>query len=131
MLDRILAIGSAFNWISPLIAGIKDITNGPSHTFLIYEECGWSVNEIVRLLRRHGIKTWGHMIVNNNIMITVRKAQAQWAQYLLERERIPIEYGLVKEPNSAGSQLKQKGKSQDPLEEALSWVDDLVDSFNF
>jgi hypothetical protein len=92
-IDTLLKIGSAFNWTSPIVAGIKDITNGPSHTFLIYENCGWSLNEIARLLHRHGIKTWGHMIVNNNIMITICKSQTAWARYLLSREGIPIQYG--------------------------------------
>ena len=90
MFDRILKFGATFDWISPLIAIGQDIANGPSYTFLIPANCGWTGREIINLLRRNGIKTWGHMIVNDTFMISVRKPQAQWATYVLERAGIPL-----------------------------------------
>jgi len=87
-LDTILKIGSYFDYWSPLIAGVQDIVNGPSRTFLIPDDCGKSGREIEQLLRRHGIKTWGLMIVNDTIMVSVRQKQARRAQYLLQREGI-------------------------------------------
>ena len=95
MIDKLLEYGTIFDWISPLVAEIQDIANGPSHTFLIPEGCGWSGREIDNLLRNRGIKTWGLMIVDHLIMITVRQAQAWWAQTLLDREGIPIAYGVL------------------------------------
>jgi hypothetical protein len=97
MLKRVVEFGSYFDWITPLVAFFKDWMNRPAHTFLIPDDCGWSALEIERVLRRHGIKTWGVMIVKGSIMMTMRLAQAHWAQYLLEREGIPIEYGLLEE----------------------------------
>ena len=97
MFDKILEFGTIFDWISPLIAAVKDITNGPSHTFMMREDCGWSGRKIANILKQNGVESWGHMIVNHNIMITVRRKQARWAQYLLEREAIPIQYGLLEE----------------------------------
>ena len=130
MLDKILKFGTVFDWISPLIAGVQDLTNGPSHTFLITEDCGWSVREIANLLRRHGIKTWGHMIVNHQIMITVRKQQAQWAQYLLDREGVPVEYGLLPTRNGQVSHPARKASDADPLEKVFGWLDDLANSLD-
>lgn len=127
MLNKILELGTVFDWISPLIAEVQDIANSPSHTFLIPEDCGWSGYEIEQLLRRHGIKTWGLMIVDHMIMITVRLAQARWAQYLLDRERIPVEYGLFDGRTTRTSHPMQKDCHISPSEMLDHWVDKLGD----
>ena len=90
-LDTILKIGSCFDYWSPLIAEAQDIVNGPSRTFLIPDDCGKSGREIEQLLRRHGIKTWGLMIVNDTIMVSVRQEHAQQAQELLQQKGIPFQ----------------------------------------
>jgi len=126
MLDKILELGTLFDWISPLVAAVQDVTNGPSHTFMMREDCGWSGREIANTLRRHGVKTWGHMIVNHSIMITVRRKQAQWAQYLLEREGIPIQYGLIAEKGSPVSHPARRTKHTKPVAKSSSWLDDLA-----
>jgi len=95
MLDRLLTLGTAFDWITPVWAYIQDFLNGPSHTFLVPDDTGWSGREIERLLKRHGVHVWGLMIVDGMIMLTVRQTQARWAQYLLQRAGIPIAYGLI------------------------------------
>jgi hypothetical protein len=95
MLDKLLAFAAVFDWISPLAAEIQDHVNGPTHTFMIPDDCGCSGFDIEHLLKSYGIKPWRRMIVNGNIMLTVRLAQAHYAQYLLLREQIPIEYGLL------------------------------------
>ena len=97
MLNKLLEFGSVFDWISPLTAEVQDRVNGPAHTFMIPDDCGWSGFEIEHLLKDYGVKSWRRMIVNHMIMITVRLAEAHWAQYLLLREQIPVEYGLLDE----------------------------------
>ena len=46
MLSKFLEFGTVFDWISPLVAIMQDIANGPSHTFFIPENCGWSGREV-------------------------------------------------------------------------------------
>jgi len=77
MLEELLELGTIFDWISPTLSIAQDLANGPSHTFLIPQDCGWTGMEIAHLLRRRGIKTWGHMIVNGTFMITVRQPQGR------------------------------------------------------
>lgn len=127
MLDRILEFGTIFDWISPILAGVQDIANGPSHTFFIPEDCHWSGREIASLLRSHGVKTWGHMTVNRTRMITMRLAQARWAQYLLEREGIPIEYGVIDERIARAPRPAQEDKHTSPFEIVDRWLDKLED----
>ena len=97
MLRKVLQFASYFDWVSPWVAILRDCANRPSHTFVIPVDCGWSAFEIQRVLRGHGIKTWGLMIVKGSIMVSMRLTQAYWAQYLLERGDIPIEYGVLEE----------------------------------
>lgn len=89
MLNEILKVGGIFDWISPLWAGIQDLRNGPSHTFFIPYGCGWSGNDVIRLLRSRGVNTWGHMVVNDQVMITVKKKQARWAAQVMDRSGVP------------------------------------------
>jgi hypothetical protein len=131
VLDKLLEFGTTFDWISPLMAEIQDIANGPSHTFLIPEDCGWSGRAIERVLKDKGIKTWGLMIVDNMILVTVRQAQARWAQYLLDRERIPIAYGLLDERTSSDTHRSKDAGSAGPLELLDGWLEKLESLLEF
>jgi len=88
--DDLLQFGTVFDWISPTLSVIGDITNGGGYTFLIPEDCGWTGHEIAKMLHGRGIKTWGHMNVNSTFMISVKPSQASFARYLLERAGLPI-----------------------------------------
>ena len=126
MIDDLLHLIASFDLISPVLAMIQNTTNRPSHTFLIPEDCGWSGREIERLLRSYSVKTWGLMIVDRRIMISVRQAQARWAQYLLERERISIEYGVLDESAGRVSRPARKVHQAGPIETVSRWLDKLV-----
>ena len=89
-MPSLLDILTIFDWITPTVAGIQDVVYGPSHTFLIPEASGYSGREILNLLHDHGVKTWGAMIVNDTLMITVRQSQAKWGDYLLQRAAVPL-----------------------------------------
>ena len=120
MLDKLLDFGCNWDWISPLIAEVQDTLNGPEHTFLIPEDCGWPGRAIARLLQDQGVKTWGVMCASDMILITVRKAQARWAQYLLDRERIPIAYGVLDEQPALEPRPEQPPPGGD-------WLDQLFE----
>jgi hypothetical protein len=105
MLDKLLEYGSVFDWISPTLSIAQDLAYGPSHTFLIPADCGFSGREIANLLHQRGIKTWGHMIVNNTFMITVRETQTEFARYLLRRAGLPVDAG----PDQSSRPRSRKG----------------------
>jgi len=98
-LGDLLQLGTVFDWLSPVLSIAGDLANGGGHTFLIPEDCGWTGHEIASLLRRSGIKTWGHMNVNHTFMISVKPSQASFAHYLLERAGLP-----------AGAEAAQRGQ---------------------
>lgn len=92
MFDKLEKL-TVLDWISPLIAAVQDVKEGPNTTLFVPEDCGWSGREVTRHLRRHGIKSWGHMCVNGHFMLTIHKNKVKWATYLLDRERVPYEVG--------------------------------------
>jgi len=91
MLDEILAFGSTFDWISPLVGHAKNILNGPSHTFLIPYDRGWSGRAIAKMLGKRGVKSWGYMVVQDTLTLSVTERQAGWAQHLFDQAGIPVE----------------------------------------
>ena len=125
MWDRILEIGSIFDWISPVLAFLEDVANGPSHTFLVPLPCAWSGLQIDGLLKGYGIRVWGLMIVENKLMLTVRKAQARWAQYLLEREGIRILNPFVQTHRSPPREAPAPAPQPSLLFKLDSWIDRL------
>lgn len=99
MPDPLLSIGAQFDFVAPGAAFIQDVLYGPSVTFLIDEaSCTWSANQIQELLESHGIKAWGVLFAldaqGDVILITVKREQALWAQYLLQRAGLPLRNGL-------------------------------------
>jgi hypothetical protein len=76
--------------LDPLTAGAQDVLEGPNHTFRVPAESGWSGLEIEQMLAAYGVRIWGRQIVSDEIMFTVRIAQAEWAQYLLARHGVPL-----------------------------------------
>ena len=50
MLDKLLAFGSVFDWISPTVAAIHDHTKGPGVGFRVPVGEGWTGAQINALL---------------------------------------------------------------------------------
>lgn len=91
---------SVFDWITPTWGFIETFWNDPtplqsnSWTFFVpYDESltsGWNAVDIEKLLNQHGIKTWGGGFGEGEYCFTVSLGQAQWAEYLILRHRIPL-----------------------------------------
>ena len=92
MIDRIISFGAYFDWITPTLSFVQDLTNGPSCGFGVPLNAFYSARDIKTLLNLKGIKVWGLMVVDDLIIFRVRKAQAQWALYVLETAQVPIMY---------------------------------------
>ena len=95
MIDKFVEVGAGFDLISPVLAIIGNVMNGPSYTFLIpHEFCPVSGHDVGRILRKRGVKSWGRMIVSGTLMVSVRLEKARWAQQILEQAGVPIENPL-------------------------------------
>lgn len=130
MLDRIFEISAYFDWISPLMACIQDVVNGPAYTFRVPEACGWSGLQIERMLHDHGVRIWGQMIVKHTILFTVRLAQARWTQYLLQRAGIPVDNPVVSYPTRKRAKNAVMGRRTSVMRKLEASLDSLARTLN-
>ncbi len=127
MLDRVLNIGCAFDWITPALAFAQDFLNGPVADFGIPANAGWSRRDIKRLLLRYGVRVWGLMFSGDTLIFTVPKSQARWAYYLLEREGVPILYAPAEAMNSSSRQKEEQASLTTLLDPTFDFLDKLHD----
>jgi hypothetical protein len=83
-----------FDWISPLLAGIRDLKEGPNVTIFMPENApgardSKAVGNVLRDF--YGIESWGYMFINGYFMLTIHKRNAEKAAWALNREGIPYE----------------------------------------
>jgi len=97
MINKILNIGSAFDWITPSVAFVQDSRNVPVGHFGIPVNCSWGSKEIKRLLGSYDVHVWGLMFnfEGDVLLFTVKKRDAELTYYLLRRMGIPIIYSPV------------------------------------
>lgn len=94
-MNRILDEIQLLNWVSALITLVRMIVAGSTHTFLIPEDSGWSDRSLQRMLKEHGISTWGWMSYHGQVLFTVKRKQAGWAEYLLDEADVPVVSGRI------------------------------------
>jgi len=94
MLDKVLDATSSLDWITPTLAFILDICNGPAVHLACPSGQGWSANQVVEMLKQAGVKVWGVMVVDKQITFSVREAQGRYALYWLERNGLAYESSL-------------------------------------
>jgi len=90
MIENILKVGATFDWITPVAAVIKNATLGEgAYMITVPFGVGWSGADVVRLLRGAGIETWGHMVVNDQVCVTIRRSKLKYAGKVLDRAGVP------------------------------------------
>ncbi len=106
MLDTFLKIAATPNWVTPTLSIIQTLWNRPSVGYNVPANTQWSTYAIQGLLKKFGVKVWGLALMDDMIIFRVRKAQAAYTQYLLERENIPYQGGLGKATKFLGASQK-------------------------
>lgn len=92
MNNLFMEMGSAANWITPGIAFLQDIMNGPAAHFGVPALSDWGKRDIKRLLKRWGIQVWGLMYTldMDTLMFSVPEAKAQLAYDVLNENDVPL-----------------------------------------
>lgn len=83
IVGKLLEAGSEFDWISPLAAWVQDAMHGGGYTFIVEDSAGRVCAAVVRELRRAGISSWGAMVVDGRLLLTVEKRDAAAATDVL------------------------------------------------
>lgn len=118
MFDKLLAVGSVFDWITPLTALILDRLRGPSFTFLVPYDAGWTGLEVERILKKAGCSPiWGQMIVKDTLMLTVPQAKALSGYLALSRAGVTMHNDWPKGSKKPGAEES----FLDQLDRLLDW----------
>jgi hypothetical protein len=102
IMDNLLNVGCALDWITPTVAFIHDFFFGPVSDFGIPTNPFWSRREIKRLLHGHGVHVWGLMynFEGDVLLFTVHRRQADLTFYLLRSAGVPIVYAPAEAADS-------------------------------
>ena len=85
---------------NPLTETISCLIGSNTWAFFVPLKSGWRANVIAKLLASYGITIFGVFEFNGELVFAVRSGQAHFAQWLLLREGVPLEHGLL--TDSAG-----------------------------
>ena len=121
----LVKIGAGFDLISPVIAIVGNMLNGPHHTFMIPFPTVLSGHDIARLLRRRNIRCWGKIVVNDTFMISVKLDQARYANSVLEQAGVPVS-NPPDSPQSSRQPRRAQGR-QSGLTEAAWRIFDIFE----
>jgi hypothetical protein len=129
MLDELLDIGCAWNWITPAIAFLEDFLNGPGSHFGISANTGWGKDDIRELLTRHGVRVWGLMsnLSGDMLMFAVPKTQARWAYYLLKLREVPVLYAPADVVKAWERRSARKANARTSLDAVFDFLDRLTE----
>lgn len=132
---------SIFDWITPSVGFIQDIINDPtplqsnSWTFFVpYEQSlggGWNAVDIEKLMKQHGIHYWGSQFTNGEFFFSVKRDQAQWAEYILLKNNVPLNEEFIGAPRPRPkseffSNRKPSRAENDFLTTLGDYIDDLL-----
>lgn len=74
--------------------------NGPLHQFTFRTGYGFRGRDVEMILRDHGIKVFERVkLGRGELAFSVRQDQAEWAEYLLCRARVPLTCELLDPDN--------------------------------
>ena len=88
MFEKLVKFGAMFDWISPLFAIARNAQEGPHYTIRVPWGGKHTGRDIDKLLKAQGIHSWGHMTVNNEMLLSVRKSDLKRALAVLDSKRI-------------------------------------------
>lgn len=84
IVDDVLAIGSVFDWITPVAAIITTLLKGGGTTMSVsVSATGYGPNEVKAILREDGIDCWGVQWVDDRVIFVVRPDDVNLAQQAL------------------------------------------------
>ena len=90
-LDKLLAIGSTPDWITPALGLINDAASVGNRADIYCDAYGgYSVNDVTKTIKRAGLKCWGGLFLDDMIVVSVRKDDATAAKMALMRKGIII-----------------------------------------
>jgi hypothetical protein len=90
MMTILLELLAHLDWFERVDEFAKMLRGVRSWRFSVPRSGGWSGHRIEQMLRRYGIEIWGRNFNRSHLFFRVKLQQANWAEYLLWRNGIPV-----------------------------------------
>lgn len=76
--------------LPPLLVSLfLELKNRPTEGYVLAVESQWSPYAVSKLLKRHGVETWGWKSSKNRVQFRLRRKQMDYAEYLMDSYMIP------------------------------------------
>lgn len=108
-LDDLLGAINLIDWLEGIFRGALagDIDGHrialphPESSFWEENSCApWSLNQMRELLEGYRVATYGRGFNSEEIWVHVKRSQARWAEYILQRAGAPVAMATVDERNA-------------------------------
>lgn len=129
-MNEIIDLIAKLNWYEWLETGAHWIAGEESRKFAVSRNCGWSGQQIEAMLRERGIKTWGRGFKNDLYTFHVSAKQANWAEYLIHQNSIPVYSRPVYPKNRYYAKRKHFNVNSSQKQKRPNWLESLL-SFLF
>ena len=122
--ESLLKIGAGLDWLGPVIAILQNYRNRPSVSYAVPLQVGG----IVDILQEQGIKVWGIIAVDNDLLFSVRLAQARYTQYILERHGVVYTGGIEIQEAYSKKQSNNNQEEKGWFDRTITSIDKFVNS---
>lgn len=89
-MNDIIELLAKLDWFEYIGTFVRWLSGIQSWKITIDRNCGVSGQQIEDLLTQHGIKVWGRGFTRNTLTFRVKEQQANWAEYLLHQNNVPV-----------------------------------------
>lgn len=89
-MDAVLVFLARLDWFERVGELARWLIGIRSWRFAVPRACGYSGEDIERLLRSKGVSLWGRSFNRQHLFFRVKLRQANWTEYLLWHNGIPV-----------------------------------------
>ena len=114
------------NWYELLETFIRYLSGVRSWKFVVARDCGFSRQQIEKILAKFGVKVWGRGGTHGTLTFNVEYQQADWAEYLLWQHGITVYSPPFNVQNSRNGKQNPFNPRNSQLQNEPGWVDSLL-----
>lgn len=127
-MDEFIDFIAKLNWFESLDTCLRWLCGAKSWEFTISRNCGWSGQQIETMLRHRGVKIWGRGFTHDTLVFRVDDKQANWAEYLLHQNAIPVLSRSFNPKNRHYAKREHFNENSSSKHKRAGWLESLLAS---
>jgi hypothetical protein len=125
-MDDFMDLLAKLDWFESLDAGVRWLSGTKSWKFVVSRNCGWSGQQVEAMLRHRGVKVWGRGFTRDTLTFRVNVKQANWAEYLLHQNAIPVLSRAFDPKNSQYAKREHFNVNSSNQRKRTGWLESLL-----